>query len=157
MLFLRQLKIRVNNPEQTGKFRDNSSNEIKARKQLDPQPITSVWSIHTVFSREGRVREISFRPNSQAFESMPEEVLIVYLIKRQPLNRNVSRIRSILGYTGSDSNIQNIKHRQSQQTRCFSLTLQHFPAVSEFNRVFQKKDLFISLAGLMVFSNFSCF
>ena len=79
--------------------------KLKHASSMTLSPLQACGPYILCSGAEGRVKEISFPPNSQAFDSIPEEVFIVYLIKRQPLNRNVSRIRSILGYTGSDPNI----------------------------------------------------
>lgn len=55
----------------------------------------SFWFIHIMVSGKGRMRDF-FVPTSQAFESMPIEAYIIYLIKRLPQKRKVSQISIIL-------------------------------------------------------------
>lgn len=77
------VKRRVNSPEQSGKSRNNCCNKIKASKHRGPyQPHTASGLYILCSLAKGRKKLLFLTP--QAFDSIPSEVCIFYVIKRQP-------------------------------------------------------------------------
>lgn len=79
---------RVGNPEMT------VGTKLKQTRIMTLVSPHSIWSVHIMVSGKGRMRDffVVVVPTSQAFDSVPREAYIVYLIKRHPQKRKVSQI-----------------------------------------------------------------
>lgn len=72
--------LRVKNPEQSGKFRNDCWNKIETSKHHDPYQPTQHLVYSFMVSGKGRM------------DSMPIKAYIIYLIKRHPQKRKVKQI-----------------------------------------------------------------